>query len=44
MVNKVLKEDVLDNVFEEENNKKDDLISNNLKGNSKAVSTLQDSA
>ena len=42
MVNKVLKEDVLNNDFEEENNKKDDLISNNLKRNSKAVSTLQD--
>ena len=42
MVNKVLKEDVLDDDFEEENNKKDNLNSNDLKGNSKAVYTLQD--
>ena len=42
MVNKVLKEDVLDDDFEEENNKKDNFISNDLKGNSKAVYTLQD--
>ena len=42
MVNKVLKEDVLDKDFEEENNKKDNSISNDLKGNSKAVYTLQD--
>ena len=42
MVNKVLKEDVLDEDFEEENNKKDNIISNDHKGNSKAVYTLQD--
>ena len=42
MVNKVLKEDVLDDDFEEENNKKDNFTSNDLKGNSKAVYTLQD--
>ena len=40
MVNMVLKEDVLDNEFKED--KEDVLSGNDLKGNSKAASTLLD--